>query len=81
MATKNTKVGKELKSVTKKTKDNKEIRISIEEIENGFLIRKSTDWNDPKKGWQYESKTWYSENNPLDKLEFEGEGDLADAFS
>lgn len=74
-------VGKEIKSISKKTKDDKDVRISIEEIENGFLIRKSTEWNDPKKGWQYESKTWFSKENPLAKLDFKTEDEsLSDAF-
>lgn len=43
-------------------------RITVEKIENGFLITKNIYGN--KKGkWFDENKKFYSETNPLDKKE------------
>lgn len=58
-----------VKSVTKTTgtdKQRKETRVEVREIKNGFIIRKNTEWNDPKKGWQYVNEEWYSETDPLE---------------
>ena len=48
----------------------KEVRLNVEEIENGFLLRKSYDikWtNAESEGTNYEyfSKTWFSKENPI----------------
>jgi hypothetical protein len=65
-------------SLTKKSKDGKEVRISVEEIENGYLVTQNIEWNDPKKGWQYKTKKIFSASNPL---EFNMEDTtLADSF-
>lgn len=61
----------------KKTKDGKDVRISVEEISNGYLVIRSTEWNDPKKGWQYETQKLFSPTNPL---EFDPDESLADSF-
>lgn len=61
----------------KKTKDGKEIKISVEEISNGYLITRTTEWNDDKKGWQYETQKAFSPTNPL---EFDPDESLADSF-
>ena len=61
----NTKVS----SVSKTTgtgKSKKDTRVEVRQIENGFIIRKSTEWNDPKKGWQYVNKEYFSETDPLE---------------
>jgi hypothetical protein len=49
-----------IKSISKK-KNNKEKRISIEEIENGFIITRNTEWTDKKGQWHHDTKKWHSE--------------------
>lgn len=56
---------KEIKSYTGQGKNRIEKRISVEEIENGFIVSESKEWQDEKKGYQYECKKYYSEKNPL----------------
>lgn len=56
----------EVKSITAKSKDNKEVRVSVREIENGWIISTSTEYKDSKGQWQYETKEEYSKENPLD---------------
>ena len=58
----------ELKGVssTEGKGDNKvEKTIRVEEIENGFIVVEEKNWNDKKKGYQYETKKFFSEKNPL----------------
>jgi hypothetical protein len=58
-----------LKSVTKSNgsgSTRKETRVEVRNIENGFIIRKTIEFNDPKKGWQYITKEYYSESDPLE---------------
>lgn len=58
----------ELKELTTSTSsgDTKvEKRISVEEIENGYLVIETKEWKDKKEGYKYESKKYYSEKNPL----------------
>lgn len=58
-----------VKAVSKSTgkgKKKKDVRVEVREIENGFIVRKTTEWNDDKKGWQYETKEWYSQEDPLE---------------
>lgn len=50
----------------KKDKDNKDVRVSIEEIKNGYLIIKTVEYQDPKKGWQYNTEKYYSKDNPFE---------------
>ena len=65
-----------LKSIGKKCKKNKvEKRVSVEEIENGFLITQYKEWED-NKGWHSEQKKFYSKEDPFIKTEKE----LADYF-
>jgi hypothetical protein len=56
----------QVKSITAKNKDNKEVRVSVREIENGWIISTSTEYKDSKGQWQYETKEEYSKENPLD---------------
>jgi len=77
-AAKATKSESRVTSVTKRTKDDKEIRISVEEIENGFLITKNTEWHDKKNGYQWKTEKFFSSENPLD---FDPEKSLADSFN
>lgn len=63
-----TKKGAALSSVNfSKGEDGKkqEIRVSVEEIKNGFLITKNTEGKDAKGNWQYLTEKWYSDTNPL----------------
>jgi len=47
-------------------KGDKEVRVEVRAIENGFIIKKTKEYNDPKKGWQYETKEWFSKDDPLE---------------
>jgi len=55
-----------LSSVTQKNKDGKEVRVSVRQIENGWIISTSTEYKDSKGQWQYENKEEYAKENPLD---------------
>ena len=48
-----------------KSKKDKEVRTTVEEIENGFLIIRESNWQDVKTGYQYETKKYFSKVNPL----------------
>lgn len=61
----------------------KDVNISVEEVENGFIISKSFDIRFQPKGsdhsdYLYYTKKWYSEDNPL-SIETEDKS-LADLF-
>lgn len=47
----------------------KEVRFAVEEIENGYIIRKSYDIKWKKDGdgtiYDYITKSWYSKENPI----------------
>lgn len=48
----------------------KEVRLSVEEIENGFLLRKSYDikWTNAESddsNYEYFTRTWFSKDNPI----------------
>jgi hypothetical protein len=64
-----------LKSLTSKSKGKgeKEKRVTIEEIENGYIITQNIEWKEPRKDggteWKYETKKWFSETNPLESAE------------
>ena len=69
----------ELKSVSKSTKKNKKrVRVEVREIKNGFIVQKNSEWEDPKKGRQYENEEWYSKTDPLE-INTDGTS-LADIF-
>lgn len=55
-----------LASVTQKGKDGKEVRVSVRQIENGWIVSTSSEYKDSKGQWQYETKEEYSKENPLD---------------
>jgi len=49
----------------------KEVRLNVEEIENGFLLRKSYDikWTGPDSdgsNYEYFTRTWFSKDNPIE---------------
>lgn len=61
----------------------KDVRVEVEEIENGFIINKIYDikYMAPKKDYEsyaYYTKKWYSETNPL-TIDTENK-ELADLF-
>ena len=59
------KAKQKLSSVSKVQKeDNKEIRVTVEEIENGFLIIKNIEWRD-KDGYQYKTEKTFSATDPF----------------
>lgn len=47
----------------------KDVTLSVEEIENGYILRKSYDikWNNEEgnSNYEYFSKCWYSKENPI----------------
>lgn len=47
----------------------KDVNLSVEEIENGFLLRKSYDikWSNAEgdSNYEYFSRSWFSEENPI----------------
>ena len=94
------KDSKEIKSASFKSKsgfnlpkgvtvDKKDVRIEVEEIENGYIINKTYDikWSKESEdgeintGYEYFTKKWFSETNPISiDEEFEDEMSLADKF-
>lgn len=62
----------------------KSFNLTIEEIENGFILRKSYDikYKDESGETQYEyfTKKWFSEDNPMQIDESKVEESLADKF-
>ena len=60
----------------------KSANISVREIENGFILRKSYDikWQDSKgeDHYEYFTKEFYSEENPVTIIQPEEEKSLAD---
>jgi len=49
----------------------KEVRLNVEEIENGFLLRKSYDikWTNAESddsNYEYFTRTWFSKDNPIE---------------
>lgn len=76
---------KEVDSVPKNAKIlAKDISITVEEIENGFLISKSIEVKyqiNKEIDWKYITKKYFSKDNPLDiDMEKFGEKTLADNF-
>ena len=59
--------GDKVRSVSKTTKDEKTTEISVREIENGYILREYTSWED-KKGYHSESKETYYEEDPMKKF-------------
>jgi hypothetical protein len=57
------------KSIRKE--DGSEIRTEVETIENGFLITTTTEGNDSKGEWKYNTTKQFSETNPLGEEEDE----------
>lgn len=62
----------------------KDVSITVEEIENGFLIIKSTEIKyqyDKRTDWSYHTKKYFSKENPLEiDMEKISEKSLADNF-
>lgn len=56
----------ELKSVTTKDKNGKQVTLRVREISNGWILETSTEYKDSKGSWQYKTKEEYSKDNPLD---------------
>ena len=65
--------------ITKKGDDGSRETISVEEIENGFIIEKRWEGEVRKgkeKQWKYETKKYFSDTNPLEGADKQ----LADFF-
>ena len=62
----------------------KDVSMNVEEIENGFLISKSTEVKyayDGRTDYSYNTKKWFSKENPLEiDMEALEEETLADKF-
>jgi len=61
---------KEFKLPPGATVISKETRVSVEQIKNGFLLKKSYDikWrakDDDSNNYDYYSETWFSTENPM----------------
>ena len=61
---------KEVDTIPAKAKVlSKDVSLTVEEIENGFLISKSTEikyQTDGRTDYSYQTKKWYSDSNPLE---------------
>lgn len=61
---------KEVDNIPAKAKIlSKDVSLSVEEIENGYLITKNTELKyqfDGRTDYSYNSKKWFSEDNPLE---------------
>ena len=57
-----------------KSDGDKDVRITVEEIENGYLITRNKDWKDGDE-WKYETKKYYSKENPLPDNDDDGKAD------
>lgn len=59
----------------------KDVNLTVEEIENGYLLKKSYDirWTNQEGDTQYEyfTKVWFSEENPI-TINMPSEKSLAD---
>lgn len=65
--------------INKRNDDGSRETISVEEIENGFIISRTWEGyigKGERKEWKYDTKKTYSETNPLDGAEKQ----LADFF-
>ena len=77
---------KEVDNIPKGSKVlSKDVSITVEEIENGFLVSKSTEVKyeyNKKTDWCYHTKKFYAKENPLE-IDMEGLDDktLASNFS
>lgn len=47
------------------SKNGKEVRYNIEEIENGYVLTVNREWKDKKGDYQYETKKYYTKENPI----------------
>lgn len=61
----------------------KEVRLNVEEIENGFLLRKSYDikWTSKESddsNYEYFTRTWFSKDNPIQITMLDESKSLAD---
>ena len=68
-----------LAEITKKQDDGTRTTLSVEQIENGFLIEKRWEGykgTGEKKEWKYECKKYFSKTDPLDGADKQ----LADFF-
>lgn len=65
------KEGEVKKSTTfrKELKNGGSVRVSVDAVDNGFIIRMSKDWKDSKGEWHYINKELISTEDPSEKLE------------
>lgn len=76
---------KEIDNIPKGAKIlSKDVSITVEEIENGFLVSKSIEVKysiEKRTDWSYITKKYFSKENPLEiDMENFGEKTLADNF-
>ena len=48
-----------------------ERRVTVRTIENGFIIQRTREYKDKKGHYQYETKEFYSKDDPFEDLEGE----------
>lgn len=70
MLTENLKESKDTKKRWEKsiTSENKTKRIEIREVENGYVVKYSKDFQ-TDDGWKFESKEYISKENPIKNME------------
>lgn len=76
---------KEVDSIPEGAKTlSKDVSLSVEEIENGYLVLKSTEIKyqyDGRTDYSYNTKKWFSKDNPLEiDMEAIEDKSLADNF-
>lgn len=54
-------------------KDGIDKTVTVEEVQNGFIITIDKSWRDKKDCYQYECKKYISKENPFDKKESKNE--------
>jgi len=54
------------KAISKTDKKNNEVRYSVEEISNGWILCKSTEGKDKKGNYQFTTVKTFFKENPLD---------------
>lgn len=50
-----------------KSKNGKEVTYCIKEIQNGYVVTKSFEWEDKEGDHHYESEEYFVKNNPVQK--------------
>lgn len=55
------------KTLTNRDKDGDEVRITVEEISNGYLITKTMDYKDKEGNYKCKTKKFFSKEDPFEE--------------